>query len=132
MEGVSPVKAEEKILERKTHQSVVQRSGQMLEVQPHIESRLRRDRNLQPKPFEALQHVVALMLEMPLECNLLLVRVHRIKERDSRKLQGMVRAAVKERSGLREGSNEVFRSNDPADTPAWETPVLITNVQMRE
>ena len=72
----------------------------MLEVQPHIECRLWRDRNLQSEPLQALQHMVALMLEVPLERNLLLVRVHRIKERDSRKLKGMVRATVKERAGL--------------------------------
>ena len=72
----------------------------MLEVQPHIESRLWRDRNPQSEPLQALQHMIALMLEVPLERNLLLVGVHRIKERDSRKLKRMVRATVKERAGL--------------------------------
>ena len=96
----------------------------MLEVQPHVERRLWRDRNLQPKPFEALQHVVALVLEVPLERNLFLVRVHRIKERDSRELQGMVRTAVKERAGLRERGDEVRGADDPADAEAGQAPVL--------
>ena len=124
------MKAEEKILERKTHQSVVQRRGQMLEVQPHVESRLWRDRNLQAKPFQALQDMVALMLEVPLERNLLLMRVHRIKERDSCKLQRMVRAAVKERAGLRERGDQVLRPDHPADAPARETPVLCDVVSL--
>ena len=96
----------------------------MLEVQPHIERRLRRDRNLQPKSFQALQHMVALMLEVPLERNLLLVGVHRIKERDSRKLKGMVRATVEERAGLRERGDEVRGTDDPANTEAGQAPVL--------
>ena len=36
----------------------------------------------------------------------------------------MVGTAVQERSGLRERSNEILRADDPADTPARQTPVL--------
>ena len=50
----------------------------MLEVQPHIERRLRGDRDLQPEPFQALQHVVALVLEVLLQRYLLCVDAVRV------------------------------------------------------
>ena len=59
----------------------------MLQVKPDIESRLRRDGNLEAEVGEAPQDMVTLVLEVPLQSDLLLVGVDGVKERNSSKLQ---------------------------------------------
>ena len=74
---------------------------------------------------EPLEDVVALLLEVPLKCEFLLLDVLRIQQRDGGELKGVVRAAVEEGAGLRERGDEVLGADDPADAEAGETPVLI-------
>lgn len=70
-----------------THKAVVEGGGQMFEVQPYVESRLRRNRDLQAKASESFEDMVALVLEVPLQGNLFLVRMFRVQQRDSSKLE---------------------------------------------
>lgn len=59
----------------------------MLQVQPDVEGRLWRDGNLEAEVREALEDMVALVLEVLLQSKLFLVNVFRIQERNSSKLQ---------------------------------------------
>ena len=69
------------------YQTVVQRSRQVVQVQPDIEGRLGWDGDLEAKTLETFEDVVALVLEVPLQCKLFLVDVGRVQKRDSCKLQ---------------------------------------------
>lgn len=56
-----------------THQSVVQRGRQPLQVQPDVESRRRRDVHVKVQVVETLQDMVSLLLEVLLEGDLRLM-----------------------------------------------------------
>ena len=75
----------EQLLEER--QPGVERRGQLLEVEPDVERRLRRDGYVQLHLVEALQNVVALGLKVSLERYLLGHYALRIQERDSGKLE---------------------------------------------
>ena len=59
----------------------------MLQVQPDVESRLRWYSNLEAKTLKPLEDMVTLVLEVPLQSDLLVVDVIRVQQRDSRELQ---------------------------------------------
>jgi hypothetical protein len=71
----------------KAHETVVDRRGEFLEVEPNIECADGRDAALKAELLQALENVVALHLEVALERNLLGLDVLRVEERDRRKLQ---------------------------------------------
>ena len=70
-----------------TYQTIVQRGRKMLEIEPDVERRCRGHCHFQTKPSQTLEDVITLVLEVPLQSDLLLVRVDGVKERDSSKLQ---------------------------------------------
>ncbi|KAL7283653.1 LOW QUALITY PROTEIN: hypothetical protein ACG7TL_003089 [Trametes sanguinea] len=105
-------------------QTVVERGGEMLEVEPDVERRDGRDLDLEPELLETLQHVVAFMLEVLLEGDLLLHHALGVKEGDCGELERVVGASVQEGTGLRERGDQVLGAQNPADSPAWKTPVL--------
>ena len=74
----------------KTHEAVVQRGRQVLKVEPNIEGRLWRDGHLQTKTCQTFENMVSLVLEMPLQRNLLLMYVLRVKQGDRRQLQSAI------------------------------------------
>ena len=108
----------------RAYQAVVEGSGEMLEVQPDVEGRLRGDRDLQTETLKALEDVVALVLEVSLQSDLFCLCVCRVEERDRSQLEGVVCAAVKEGTRLRKSSDEVLGADYPADTESGQTPVF--------
>ena len=72
---------------RRTHQTVVKRRREVLEVKPDVERSLRRDVHFQSKLFETLEDVVAFVLEVLLQGQPLLTDVFRVEERDRSQLQ---------------------------------------------
>lgn len=60
----------EELLEER--QAVVERRGEVLEIEPNVERGDRRDGNLEAERLEALEDVVTLMLEVLLQCDLFL------------------------------------------------------------
>ena len=77
-----------------TYQAVVEGSREVLKVEPDVKGRLRWHRNLEAKTLQALENMVALSLEVPLEGNLLLVDVFRVKEGEGGKLQASEQAQI--------------------------------------
>ncbi len=96
----------------------------MLEVQPHVEGRVWRDGHFEAEALETLKDVVALVLEMQLQGDLLGVDVRGVEQRNGSQLERVICTAVEERAGLRQGGDDILGTNDPADTEAWQTPVL--------
>lgn len=72
----------------------------MLEVQPYVEGRIWRDGHFEAEALETLEDVVALVLEVQLEGNLLGMNVRRVEERNSSQLEWVICTAVEERAGL--------------------------------
>ena len=72
----------EELLEER--QAGVERSGQLLEVEPDVEGCLGRDVHVQVELVEPLENVVALGLEVALEGDLLCEDAVDVKERDCR------------------------------------------------
>lgn len=70
-------------------EAVVQRSGKALEVEPDVERRNGWDVDLEPELLEALQHVVALVLEVLLKRDLLQENALRVEERDGGELEAV-------------------------------------------
>ena len=70
-----------------TYEAVVEGSGQVLEVEPDVERRLGRDRDLQTETRQTPEDVVALVLEVLLQRDLLRVHVPGFEQRDRRQLQ---------------------------------------------
>ncbi len=68
-------------------ETVVQRSGEALEVEPNVERRDGRDVDLEAELLEPLEHVVALVLEVLLERDCLQVDAMWVKEGDGGKLE---------------------------------------------
>lgn len=61
----------------------------MLEVQPHVERRLGRNRDLQAETRKTLEDVVTLVLEVLLQSELLSPDVLRVEQGDCSKLQAI-------------------------------------------
>lgn len=73
MSGVvisSMMPARRALSKNSTHQTVVERRGELLEVKPDVERARRRDVDLEVEVLEAREDVVALALEVLLECDL--------------------------------------------------------------
>lgn len=70
-----------------THEAVVERGGEVVEVEPDVERRLRGHVDLEARSLEALQDVVALVLEVALQRHLLDCDALRVEQRDRGELQ---------------------------------------------
>ena len=108
----------------KERQPVVDRVGQTLQVEPHVERRARGHAHLEAHLPQPTEHVVTLVVEVLLERELLLVHACGVQKRDCRELQRVVRSTVEEGAGLGERGDQVLGPDYPADAPARETPVL--------
>ena len=73
--------------ERSTHETVIQRRREVLEVEPDVERARRRDVDLEAEVLEALEHVVALRLEVLLQRDLLALDVLRVEEGNGGELE---------------------------------------------
>lgn len=72
----------------------------MLQVQPDVESRLRWDGNLETETLKTLEDMVTLVLEVPLQSDLLVLDVFWIQQRDSRELQAARNVRVNLGNGM--------------------------------
>ena len=70
-----------------TYQTIVQRGRKVLEIEPDVERRCRRDSYFQTKPSQTLEDVVTLVLEVLLQGQPLLADVFWVEERDRSQLQ---------------------------------------------
>ena len=70
-------------------EAVVERRGQLLEVEPDVERRDGRDGDVQPELVEPLEDVVAFSFEVLLERDLLFVYALRLEQRDCRELEAV-------------------------------------------
>lgn len=74
-------------------EAVVKRSGEALEVKPDVERRDGRDVDLEPELLEAFEHVIALVLEVLLERDLLQENALGVQEGDGGKLETVGRTS---------------------------------------
>ena len=138
----------EKLFEER--QTVVQGRGELLEIEPDVESRDGRADDGEAEVRKSLEHVVARRLEVLLERDLLLVHALGVQERDCGELEAeegclckcantaegsrcddvrVIGTSIKEGARLRQRSNQVLGAEDPTDTPARKTPVLMLHRQ---
>ena len=108
----------------KERQPIVDGGRQTLQVEPDVERRARGHAHLEAHLPQPTEHVVALVVEVLLERELLLVHARGVEQWDRRELQRVVGATVEEGARLRERGDQVPRPDHPADAPTWETPVL--------
>ena len=97
----------------------------MLEVQPHVERRVRGNGDLQSETFETLEDVITFVLEVPLQGNLFGLCVRRVQEGNGGQLKRMVCTTIEEGAGLRQCGDEVRGTDDPAHAETGKTPVLL-------
>ena len=127
-----------------THQTIVQRRRQFLKVEPNVEGAGGRNLDLEVKILETLEDMVTLCFEVLLECELLLLHMLGVEQWNRSQLHPrnrvrpsmttmrstryvrMVCASIQERARLREGRDQILRSDYPADTPTGQTPILVS------
>lgn len=94
------------------------------QVKPDVESRLGDILDAEADRVQARQDVVALRAKVDLEGFHLLVHERRFKHRNSRFLKWNVGTTVKVGTGGAQSLDELFRTNDPGDTPTWKAESL--------
>jgi hypothetical protein len=110
-----------------TYKAVVQRSRQMLQVEPDVECRLRWDRHLEPKARQSLQNMIPLVLEVLLQSNLLLLGVCRVKQGDRRQLESTIpKTDIGEREAWQKPGETTYGWLAPPSRkdPDWESAVI--------
>lgn len=96
--------------------------------QPDVEGSLRLDLDFETHLLESGENVVSFVPEKLLEGDAVLVASIEIKHLKSHALHGVRSATVQEGSGLVERSDDVFWTDDPADSPARKTKAFSETV----
>ena len=113
-------------------QPVVDFLGQMAEVQPDVERRVRHMLHLEAEVLQAAQDVVTLGFEMGLQRFHLLEHVTGLEHGDGGFLEGDVGSTVKVRAAAADRLDEFFGADDPCYTPSREAEAFGQTVNQED
>lgn len=109
-------------------EAVVQGGWEGRKVKPNVERCAGRHLDGKTHGLEAREHVVALLAEVRLQRDLVLLHTCRVQERQRHDLHRVRGAAVEEAARLTDGRDQVLGAEDPAHTPARETEALCQSI----